>query len=275
MATRTADFSALSGAVLADSGKAAGEILARSVIPLSVYNRRQRPEHVATGTLLRVDGRHFLVTAGHAVVQTREQHLFAGFEGIKLQRVPALVRQASRVNVLQVDDLDIRLMPLPASKLGEFVRGEFLDVNSLNADHLPDLRRKRAPDYLVYGYSAGRSQLSVDHKARVLHQLSFHLRTYASPMDSYSKQKLDPRRHLVLNHDPKDVLIGGQLQTMPQMKGVSGGAVIHCPPDRKPALVAIVIEHHKDRRTIVSTRVSHVIEFARHMILNSDPVNFA
>lgn len=118
----TSPFDGLSGAVFADSGKAAGEILARSVIPLSVYNANRRPEHVANGILLQVDGYRFLVTAGHAVVQTREQHLYAGFPGIKLQRIPPVARQASRVNVLQVDDLDIGLMPFPASKIGEFSR---------------------------------------------------------------------------------------------------------------------------------------------------------
>lgn len=219
-------FEGLSGAVFANSGSAAGEILARSVIPLSIYNGQRRPQHVATGILLRVDGYHFLVTAGHAVVQTREQHLFAGFEGIKLQRVPALPRQASRVNVLEVDDLDIGLLPLPASGLGEFTRGTFLELDSLNVNEFPDPRRERAPDYLVYGYSAARSQVRVDHKAKILHQTSFHLRTYASPMSSYIQHKLDPRRHLLLNHNPQDVLIDGQLRTMAQMKGVSGGAVI-------------------------------------------------
>jgi hypothetical protein len=271
----TADFDSVSGAVFADSGTAAGEVLARSVIPLSVYNANRRPEHVATGILLLVDGHHFLITAGHAVFQTRDQHLFAGFAGIKLQPVPALARQASRVNVLEVDDLDIGLMPLPTSKLGEFSRGAFLDEKSLNADEFPDPRRERAPDYLVYGYSAGRSQVKVDHRDKILHQISFHLRTYASPMSSYAEQKLNPRRHLLLNHDPKDVLIGGQLRTMPQMKGVSGGAVVHCPPNGKAALVAIVIEHHRRPRAIVSTRIGHVIAFARYMISNGDPKNFA
>ena len=53
-------LASLSGAAFADSGQAAGDILARSVIPLAVYNKYRRPEHVATGILLRVDGRHFV-----------------------------------------------------------------------------------------------------------------------------------------------------------------------------------------------------------------------
>ena len=97
MTTRTADFRSLSGAIFADSGQAAGELLSRSVITLSIYNDRRRPEYVATAILLRIDGRHLLATAGHAVVQTREQHLWTGFPGMKLQRIPALVRQASRI----------------------------------------------------------------------------------------------------------------------------------------------------------------------------------
>src|SRR5438094_7415863 len=96
-----ADLSSLSGAFFASSGTAASATLARSVITLAIYNERRRPEHRATGILLPIDGRHFLATAGHAVIQTRDRHVWAGFPGIKLQRVPALVRQASRVNHLQ------------------------------------------------------------------------------------------------------------------------------------------------------------------------------
>ena len=268
MATKTADLRSLSGAHFGESGQAAGEVLARSVIPLAIYNNHRRPEHISTGILLRVDGRHFLATAGHAVVQTREQHLWAGFPEIKLQRVPALVREASRTNVLEVDALDIGLMPLPEKQLGEFTRGEFIDMDSLNVNELPDPRRDRAPDYLVYGYSAARSQIKVDPKEKVLHQISFHLRTYASPPATYRAEKLDPRRHLLLTHDPTDVIVGGQLRTTPKLHGVSGGAVVHCPPQGPPALVAMVIEHRK-RRVIVATRIGYVIAFARHMITAS------
>jgi hypothetical protein len=200
--TMTADLRSLSGAIFADRGRAAGEILSRSVITLSICNERRRPEHIATGILLRIDGRHFLATAGHAVIQTRDQHLWAGFAGIKLQRVPALVRQASRINILQVDDLDIGLLPLPESQLGEFARADFIDLDSLDLNHLPDCQEERQPDYVVYGYSAGRSQVRVDHKAKILHQTSFHLRTYASPRAAYAREQLNPQQHLLLNHDP-------------------------------------------------------------------------
>ena len=121
----------MSGEAFADSGMRAGEALACFVIPLSVHNHHHRPEHVATGILMRIDGYHFIATAGHATVQTRTQHLFAGFDGMKLQRLPALVRQASRVDVLEVDDLDIGLMPWPPSNMSEFAGRESLEMNSL------------------------------------------------------------------------------------------------------------------------------------------------
>ena len=37
---------------------------------------------------------------------------------------------------------------------------------------------------------------------------------------------------------------------------------------------AIVIEHRK-RRVIVATRIGNVIAFARHIVANGDPANFA
>ena len=94
-----------------------------------------------------------------------------------------------------------------------------------------------------------------------------------SPQAAYATERLNPQQHLLLNHDPKDVVMGGQLRTMRQMHGVSGGAVVHCPPHGPPALVAIVIEHRKSR-VVVATRISYVVAFAEHMIATSDPSNF-
>jgi hypothetical protein len=259
---------------MVDGGLADVEVLSRSVLPLSIYDEHRRPVPQATGILLRVDGCHFLVTAGHAVIRTRERHLYAGFPDIALQRVPALVRQASRIDFLVEDDLDIGLLPLPSSKLGKFSSGTFLDMDSLYVSGPPDPWGDKSPDFLVYGFPVAASQVKIDRAAKFIRQTSFNLRTYASPASEYAKQRMTPQRHLLLNHDPKDVLVEGQLRTMPNMVGVSGGAVIYCPRNRRPALIAMVIEHHRTSRVIVATRIGHIIAFARHMIAASDPTSF-
>jgi hypothetical protein len=269
------NFNSLSAAFSSKDGLAAGSVLSRSVLTLCVYDLRGRPVRVGSCILLRVDGRLFVVTAGHVVLQTRDVHVYIGFPGTTLQRVPTLVRHASCVTgEPEVDELDLGLMPLQASKIDGFSSAVFLDVDSVDVDHVPDMQRQPAADYLVYGYSAARSQVKVDHRARVLHQTSFQLATSAAQMDKYSEEKIDPRNHLLLDHDRKDVLVGGQIRTMVQMNGVSGGAVIYYSPAGVAAVVGVVIEHRKSRRLIVATRMGPVLAIARKVISTSDPAVF-
>jgi hypothetical protein len=271
--TKTADWQSLLGLDPATNARAIGDALARSIVALSIYNEYRRPQRIATGILLRVDGHHFLATAGHAVLATLKHHLWAGFDGLKLQRVPALFRQASRIDVDKVDDLDIGLLPLPGSQLGEFARGEYIDLSSLDFNVPRSYKLSGAPDCIVCGYSAARKQAKVDSVAKVLHQNTFFLRTHVSPPTAYTIEQLDPARHLLLNHNSTDVTTG-TLKTTPKMHGVSGGGVIHWTRSSPPALVGIVTEHRKSN-VIVATRIENAIVFARHMIKTSDPTAFA
>jgi hypothetical protein len=119
-----------------------------------------------------------------------------------------------------------------------------------------------------------RSQVRVDHKARVFHQISFQLATSAAASTKYSRERLNPLTHLLLDHDPKDVLVAGQIRTMVKMHGVSGGAVIHCSPSGVCALVGVVIEQRRRSRLIVATRMGPIVAFARQIASASDPAIF-
>jgi hypothetical protein len=79
---------------------------------------------------------------------------------------------------------------------------------------------------------------------------------------------ISPHEHLVLDYDENQIVQDGERKQPPAVYGVSGGPIFRFKrqePDNMK-LVGIAIEHHKQERIIVGTKIMVAARLARDVI---------
>lgn len=255
-------------------GQDLAQRLGQSVLPLFIGNDLGRPERLASCVLVRVDRNLYAFTAGHVLEDAGTSVLWASPGPMqKLRPLPCSVGYQTPA-ASAVGDLDIGILPLRASVLGDFARCTFLDGLDLDEEDRPD-DRGLAASYFVLGYSASRSQARVSHTAHHIDQTSFQLMTYPPGPGVYSQEGLPQADHLLLDFDHYDVLVGGKAANPPKLQGVSGGGVFYVKKGRpRTPLVAIATRHRRAARLLVGTRLKHFLRAARQLNAIADALIF-
>jgi hypothetical protein len=247
-----------------EDGHLLAERLQKSVLPL-FCNRSGRPERAGTCVLVRLQSDFFVFTAAHVLRDAGSSIFFAPSQGevsklLPLPRCTAQLKFSGGHN-----DLDVAVLLMPAHELGPFHQSSFLTGDEIDNDDRPDDNGLES-FYLVFGYSASRTQVKTSRMKRHIHQQSFRCSTNPVGAQEYQQEELSQADHILLDFDHKEIRVDGSPATPPKLQGVSGGGVFQVSRrGMRGPLVAIAIQHRRSCRLIVGTRIKHFLAMAREL----------
>ena len=170
-------------------------------------------------------------------------------------------------------DFDVGVLPLSRSGLEQFAAWTFFGPDDVDETDRPDHLAIGHNSYFVLGYSASRSQVRVHHPRRHIDQTTFQFSGLPEPPETYIRESLDPKVHLILEFDHEDIRVAGTRAVPPKLQGVSGGGMFHLAdlsPTLAAKLVAIATDHDKKARVIIGTRIEYFMDSARR-VLQDEP----
>jgi hypothetical protein len=239
----------------------------RAILPVFTHES-DRPERVGTCILVELQGHAFILTAAHVVhhVQstTRRFTVAIGGELIAVHRDRFVTRQH--------DAADIGLIPLRPEVVKVFLDmgGAFLDEASIDETEQgdgTDFLNSLTWAYFAVGFPASRSQSRIQHTERKIHVKTYSVRLTLAPTNTFPAG-LSKEQHLLLDYDPREILLEGRSVNPPMVQGMSGGGIFRF-RRRQPEttkLVGVLIERHKNARVLAGTRAGLAMSLARDVM---------
>ena len=250
------------------------ERLQESVVPLFISESDGHPDRVGSCVLVRVDSDLFAFTAAHVIDAIGSARVLAPSEGRGGVLLP-LPQCTAHLSPSRCDnDLDVAVLALPSHGLGPFERRVFLSGAEIDHNDEPD-DRGIASFYVVFGYSASRTQLKVARGERQILQQSFRCSTNPVDLAEYLQEEISQADHIALDFDHKEIVVRRKRQYPPMLQGVSGGGIFHISRSTKQGpLVAIATQNRRNARLILGTRIRHFLSMIRELKTTSSPKVF-
>lgn len=238
-------------------------VVERHVTPVFTYRPDGRFDFEGTGLLARLDARNYLVTAAH-VLDACEQGCVVRAAGATGQELAGTRIVTGRPAGTTRDD--------DVFDIG-FVRLSDPEVAGIGADNFLDLA------YTVDGPPAEPVEVMIALGFAVRDQsveggtVRTKLTMFMTGPESahvYRLAKTDPRSHLLVRYQRKEMVFNGQHHgSAPSLKGMSGGGLWQVSlsgemQPQPPALAAMIIEQPQSYRTaILATRAPLIRSFIR------------
>lgn len=241
--------------------RAASQQLAHSVLPLYRETDGGRPEPFATCTLIEHAGCKFFVTAAHALEDRGDSDIyFANTASGKIEQVPVNSAYFPVEREQGPKPLDIAVAPVTPRNAGEFDGCRFLAADDFAVADRPDHSNPALSLYFMVGFSASRSRYRIHAQRRRINQDAFPLTAIPSTPEKYAAGALDEGVHLAIDYDERDINRSGKRVVPPRLQGVSGGGMFRFNGlSNEIKLVAIAVEHRRNERIIVGTRIDVVL----------------
>jgi hypothetical protein len=238
--------------------------LEKSVLPVFVASEDGKPARDGSCVLVHLLGRHFIVTAGHVLRNTRGRPMYAGRQGHKLIQVS----EPGFFTTEEDEHLDIAVIPLNDRELSKLVDLVFIPEDSLELEDV-DHQGGPANDHVVFGWPESNSQFRIDRRPggprRNIRQNSFTLQTKLATPEIGVRENISSESHLVLEFNPNEITVDGRRHNPPDPHGISGGGAFRVVNGRL-RLAGIMTEYRRPSRVIVGTRMSQVAAFVENVV---------
>jgi len=209
---------------------------------------------VGSSILFRREDRYYLITAGHCIKQDGN---LIGI-GVLDKRDFHQLRGKVVIGKGEGDKIDIGIIRLDESSQAVCLRNyTFLDDTQI----LLNRWISDETEYLIAGYPLTKE--SIDHKRNKLKVGLLPYLSKSSPATLYGRMGYPHHQNLLLAYDRRrsGFVEGGDMNMSPHPKGLSGCGIWHVPDyfveDIQKVqfnLSSILIEYHRDRRTIIATK---------------------
>ena len=244
-----------------DRGKSAAAYLLPSVRQLAVPDLHGE-ELIAAGSVVLIwyNGSRYLLSAAHVFELYPDRQYCIGTASkwvqligdFRVHRMPAAGRDS--------DPLDFAFMKVDESFAKSLDGCQFLTANQLVAKNDPlSFRTGSRSKYLTIGYPLNKIGFS-----RALHATqpkNLFFVSLLAPQTAYTRSKLLPSSHILVEFDRKRVSVAGVSQQSPMVEGLSGGGRFRMPGVERigdvtpPRLAAITTEHDKINDLMIGVRI--------------------
>jgi hypothetical protein len=222
-------------------------------VPLLVpTTRRASLEPLASGVLIKIDGRVFIFTASHVLEDLKGQPIFIPVRNGLIVEVEGTGRgnRAIDAGVFTVENKDLEPfldIALPAGIV--FAQSDVLE------DRL-----------ILYGYPAREYK----RNGKVIDCPPRQYQMTGKPASAYCRLERSPASHILMNW-PNKVIGPRGIVGSPSLAGMSGCGVWFVPhitarplsihaPQPHPCLVGVFIEQRKNEAMLIATNVSHYVQ---------------
>jgi hypothetical protein len=216
---------------------------------------------VATGTLLKVQNKHFMLTAGHVCDQLAESNfLFPSADGFSILHGEVAIGDRGRGDIY--DFGYVLLDEAPAEQMKHFFRfttPKDVDVNeyALEGDW-----------YSFSGFPYRKRKIRGKQISSPL--FSYHLR--AASKQAYYELDVNPYSHIICNFNRKRYISPDRRSsTAPLPHGLSGGPIINYTKEVDPRtnptsrkLAGICTEYHAKTHLLIGVRIAGFVRAILH-----------
>lgn len=236
----------------------------RHVTPVFTYRPDGSFDFEGSGLLARLDARYYLVTAAHVLDACDQGCVVRAAEATGQELAGTRIVTGRPAGTTRDDDVfDIGFVRLSDPEVAGIGADNFLDL-AYTVDGPP---AEPAEAMIALGFAA-RDQSVEGGTVRT--KLTMFM-TGPESAHAYRLAKTDPRSHLLVRYQRKEMVFNGQHHgSAPSLKGMSGGGIwqvslrSETQPDESPALAAMIIEQPPTYRTaILATRAPLIRSFIR------------
>ncbi len=246
---------------------ATGRSILNSTIQFFSANKKGEPSPEASGLLITLEDRFFMVTAAHVIAENyndlfiilRDKELRLGG---KLHYTP-LPESGKRED----DKLDIAIMELEDSVVADLIQSyRFIGLDNIEIDH----KVEEFQPYLSVGYPITKTKI-VWGKAEISSE-PFLYQTEPDITFDYKESGFSPQTHIAVKFDGKVTSSNNPIvHKAPKMNGVSGSGIWYLKDFGTPKtlkskqLIGIVIEkiNKPNNQVLVATRIDFITEFIK------------
>lgn len=215
-------------------------------------NSKGEPEFLGCGIILRHNADYFLITAAHVIDRLDSMPLFIDGENHLVQLSGELLATPMPSSGRRCDDkLDIAVIRLENNTVTQLEDVKTIGINSLetNSSH------NQNNGYVAIGYPISKQQKSMCHDKKEISPFLYGIFGHEAPMDAYDRVGVDRKSHLVISLKTKRVYGSlGEVRTAPALNGMSGTGIWGIDNNGNAKLVAILIEYHKPKGSLVGVR---------------------
>lgn len=236
-------------------------LLSHHIVPLFLDRPSSRPQRCGSGFLVSAGATPFLVSAAHVFDLVKDGHEPYFYIGPRTKRKLTGRGRITRVPGGQSrrnDHLDVGVLRLEGPSLPPYpdVAKYPLPIGALKPSALP----REGKQYLLVGFPG--TQTNVNPTKREVTTKLYSYRNISYPASTYPSIGIDPKDHVAIIFDREhSVGADGNARMFPDPTEMSGSPVWlfydeNGPNDRtQTSVVAVAIEHRKDRRAIVATDI--------------------
>jgi hypothetical protein len=227
----------------------------RSTAPLYRVDDRNRRELFASGVFFRQHGRHFVLSAAHALIELRTRPVWVGGERTIVQLTGPFFHTGQPGQEDFADDaFDVGFVPLSPAQVTALTDVVYLSERTIE----PGVTKRPGTHYMAAGFIAKDSRPTLG-EATVE---ATGIIAVSAATSRYAERGVREDTHLLLSFDRRRTYSEGGQVTTPRIIGMSGCGIWHrgILPARD-RVAAILTEHHDGGGTnfIVSTRLSVII----------------
>lgn len=239
-----------------------------SVRPIYISTENENPKHIATGTLLHVAKKKYLVTAAHVIDYNAKSCLYLAGE-------KELVMLEGNANVTKKpnderkrDHFDFCWMELSDDILMKLGDVKYIDMQR----EIPGYEDEHTSLYLALGYPNSKNKKIDNYNKSITPKYFSYTSTNKEISELYNKLNVSNHSHIFLGHDSKySSNYGGKKINSLKPTGISGGPLIYIgnvskienyieDTEMNYSLAGILVEFHKQHRAISSVKIKVVID---------------
>jgi hypothetical protein len=231
-------------------------------------DKRNQPDAFGTCFLMEIEGRSFLVTAAHVIDENARTTIYIAGEKDLVMLEATFLATGKPLGDRNKDHFDFAFTELTDAQCRSLGGGAAIREDMFALNRSPPDRRA----YMTLGFPASMQEVAWGKpvvRTNPWTYVGFH------KDDAQLAQKLGVNgdNHFFLPYDKRVKVFSGAVQDAIKPKGASGGLLVDLGP-MDPALMrpdtpckarvaGLLIEHHKDKKSIVAVKIQLVLDEIR------------
>ena len=237
------------------------EVISRLVIPIYRY-KGKLPEQIGSGFFIKIGPESILVSAAHVINRCKNEELFFYISPNSTRRISGYVKATDE------SDSDVAMVYFKEAPYPPFeaVDKQITPFKYLTPNRIP----RENKHYIIVGFPSTKSIIRPKTKEAEVQIYAYH--DYSSPKEEYAKLGLSSIDRIVLplnlkkNYDSELNVVH-----FPKPQGMSGSPIWEIFDNDTTALdsvdslhlIGVGIEYHKNKKLLVGTDISYVLDMLK------------